>query len=107
MRFILCVFLMSFATFGFCQSKGVLQEGYHMPGYFQSTTSSNTQSTQPQQGSNEFEKEAINQKQAYDRCMYEFNSIRGNSFDDKFNRGTKKKECDKYYERYMQLMQMK
>lgn len=106
MRIIMCLFLLLSANFGFCQNIGILQEGYHTPGYIPTTTIQNTSNDKSKSTQSSLELEAAAQKNSYDKCMIEFKSIKGDSFDDKFNRAAKIKECDQYYNRYLDIIKM-
>ena len=100
---ILSIFICSFAV---AQQKGVLQEGYHMPGavYTQpSTSKQNTNSNQNSEIKQQYMSEAASSKKKYDMCMTEYDRMPTprDAFD--FSKSLKHKECKSYYDSYMEL----
>ena len=94
------------ASFAIAQQKGVLQEGYHMPGaiYIQPSDShTDKKSNQNSDIKNEYASEAASLKRKYDMCMSEHDRMPTpkDAFD--FSKSLKNKECKNYYERYMEL----
>lgn len=111
---ILSFFIGSFAV---AQQKGVLQEGYHMPGavYTQpsnsqtnvhsqpSNSKQNADSNQNSEIKQQYMSEAASSKKKYDSCMTEYDRMPTprDAFD--FSKSLKHKECKRYYDSYMEL----
>lgn len=91
------------------QQKGVLKEGYYLPGvnYSQPSPSQTTSNSETKKSNSEIKQQYITEsdtlKRKYDTCMTEYERIPTPTDPFDVKKSLKHKECQRYYKNYMEL----